>query len=382
MKEKLDNIVEENINDLDEIKSHTEYKIKYIKEYVENWLRIMVNNKQTSTINFIDCMCNAGIYVNKVLGTPTEVLKLFIEFAKNNPTKKFNVFLNDYNEKRIEIINEIFNLYNYKSFNNIEIYFSSQDVNMYLDNLINYGEKFFSKKFNDYPATILFADPYCFGKIKIKKLIDFTQKYYSELIFNYFNSDYRRNSVNESQKLKQEMIIYSMEGIEEFNPNMNESELEILIQKSLKGKNIKRCFSYPFKIETNVVLYHIIYATPSDKGLETIKEVLWKVFDGSIFYKKIKVNDNQLSFFNKSDYKDMNLKYYSEDAQERVYKKYRGNLVSYKDISIFVLENTMLKEGQIIDYIIKPLINMGKIIKKNNISKRNYKNDVYSFKEY
>lgn len=381
MQEKLDIIVKENLKNLDDIKSHTEYKIKYVREYVYNWLYIMVNFKQVHTINFIDCMCNAGVYANKVLGTPVEVLKLFIEFSKKHPEKIFNIFLNDYDEKRIKIVKEICNLYDYKSINNIKIYYTKNDVNEYLDDLINKGEKYFDRSLNDYPATILFVDPYCFGKVKIKKLIEFTQKYYSELIFNYFNSDYRRNSVNESQKSKQEMIIYSMDGINEFNPNMKEDEVKCLIQESLKTDNIKYCFSYPFKIETNVELYHIIYATPSDKGLEMIKEALWKVFDGSKFYKKININDNQLSFFDSNDFKDMNLEYYSNEAQEIIYKKFYDKSVSYKDISIYALENTMLKEGQIIDYIIEPLIDSGKIIKKNKISKRNYKNDFYSFKE-
>ena len=53
--------------------------IKYVREYVYNWLYIMVNFKQTRTINFIDCMCNAGVYANKVLGTPVEILKIKIK---------------------------------------------------------------------------------------------------------------------------------------------------------------------------------------------------------------------------------------------------------------------------------------------------------------
>lgn len=39
----------------------TEYKIQYIKEYVLYWLKISVNRQNIKFINFIDCMCNAGI---------------------------------------------------------------------------------------------------------------------------------------------------------------------------------------------------------------------------------------------------------------------------------------------------------------------------------
>ena len=102
------NILEEKTKDLDTIYPHTENKIKYIKEYVKLWLNVSVNTKVVKNINFIDCMCNAGIYQNGILGTPTEILKLFCEYAPYHQNIKFNLFVNDINEERITIIKAIF----------------------------------------------------------------------------------------------------------------------------------------------------------------------------------------------------------------------------------------------------------------------------------
>lgn len=54
---------------LDEKKSQTTYKIEYVSKYVEKWLFVMSNVDEVKNINFIDCMCNAGIYTDGGKGT-------------------------------------------------------------------------------------------------------------------------------------------------------------------------------------------------------------------------------------------------------------------------------------------------------------------------
>jgi len=62
---------------LDEKKEQTTYKIDYITKYVEKWLYVVANVPGIKNINFIDCMCNAGIYQDGDLGYSMRVLELF-----------------------------------------------------------------------------------------------------------------------------------------------------------------------------------------------------------------------------------------------------------------------------------------------------------------
>ena len=117
-------ILQQSASYLDEIYEHTEYKIKYVKKYVEYWLYVVANFNQVKNINFIDCMCNAGIYKNGVLGTPIEVLILFIKFSIEHPEKNFNLFLNDSDIIRVQIIQKMCDLLNFKEYSNIHIYFT------------------------------------------------------------------------------------------------------------------------------------------------------------------------------------------------------------------------------------------------------------------
>ena len=101
----LKQFVEENKMKLQKknITNITKNKIKYISDYVNSWVYSIVGFDKCKNINFIDCMCNAGIYKDCTLSTSMEVLQFFIKQALRNSNKEFNLFLNDYNIDRINI---------------------------------------------------------------------------------------------------------------------------------------------------------------------------------------------------------------------------------------------------------------------------------------
>ena len=72
---------------LDEKKEQTTYKIKYVSKYIENWLYVVTNIAEVKNISFVDCMCNAGVYLDGETGTAIKVLQHFIMFAPQLPDK-------------------------------------------------------------------------------------------------------------------------------------------------------------------------------------------------------------------------------------------------------------------------------------------------------
>lgn len=183
---------------LDEAKLHTQYKIKYIKDYVRRWLNVAVNSRQRNIV-FIDSMCNAGIYKNGVKGTCIEVIELFIEYAKENQAKQFYVFLNDYDQDKIMVLKKLIS--NYNTPNNLRINITDKDVVKYLTLLIE------KNIFSNSCFTLLYTDPYNFGIPNLLTTIKtFIDKFYCELLFNYFSSDVTRNKNNTSAKNKMSKI--------------------------------------------------------------------------------------------------------------------------------------------------------------------------------
>ena len=92
-------------------KEQTTYKIKYVTRHVRQWAIIEAGRKTISQINFIDCMCNAGIYKDGDFCTGMEVINIFNELAQDPryASKKFVVFLNDLREDRINNFISIIN---------------------------------------------------------------------------------------------------------------------------------------------------------------------------------------------------------------------------------------------------------------------------------
>ena len=334
----LEIIAKENEKYLDEAKLHTQYKIKYINDYVRRWLNVAVNYRQRNIV-FIDSMCNAGIYKNGIKGTCIEVIELFIEHAKENEAKQFYVFLNDYDKDKINVLKDLISNYNIP--NNLRINITDKDVVEYLSLLIE------KNTFSSSCFTLLYIDPYNFGipnlLATIKKFID---KFYCELLFNYFSSDVTRNKKNTSAKNKMSKIKNELSSvITDINIEDDENKeiLNKLISTYKHTNNIKYSFAYRFNNTNNAELYYIIFFTPNKRGLELIKESIWEVFNGEESFKKqIDIDKSQLKLFNTND---LLISTYSGPMKESIIKlAYEKKELSYEDIETYVLENSLLKD--------------------------------------
>lgn len=355
------------LKNLDKKKQQTDYKIRYIIEYIKRWLQVNIHRQEIKDINFVDCMCNAGIYQDGDLCTSMEVLKLFADVANTNPDKRFNLFINDKDQTRIDICSKIVKkLLSSGEFPNIYITIHSMDVNEYLQNY-----KLFNKYFGYGGATVLFVDPYDFGTVIIERLTSFIVKYYCEVIFNLFTSDYIRNGIDDRIR----SCIGDTEIIDKY-------DLIEYIVSSLKVGKMKFVFSYQFRTSTNTELYQIIFATPHIKGLEVLKEALWEIFNGKFYHRNYTVNPKQLSFFTDDDDRQALLIEHASTAKYLLEGKFAGRTVSYEDIKLFLIENTMMRATDFLSNVLKPLIKE-KIVIKQGIPKNisNYKDDKYIFKE-
>lgn len=349
---------------LDEKKQQTDYKIKYVVEYVKRWLIVAVNRNNISDINFVDCMCNAGIYLDGDLGTSVEIFKLFNEYSYRYPKIKFNLFVNDIDKNKILILNKIIGKF-HKNCDNLIVEYSNLDVNEYLLKLNK------DKRLKSYASmTLLFVDPYNLGTVIITSLKEFISQHYCEVIFNFFISDYTRNKLdskigscieNEEIKDRNDMIEH--------------------VCKSLRVGKMNYLFKYQFRTKTNNEIYQILYITPHKKGLEKLKEALWEVFKGKKFHRNNSDYDEVPSLFGKEDEKKALLSSYASEAKEILLIRFKNKIVKFVEIEIFLIENTMMQSSDILEYVLKPLIEMGLVRKCNNTSKRNYKIDSYAIGE-
>lgn len=358
---------------LDEKGEQTTYKIKYVTRYVRQWALIEVNRKEIQQINFIDCMCNAGVYKDSDACTALEVIGIFNELAKQFPSKRFVVYLNDINSKRIDNFNKIYqkHIVPQKSLN-LLVYLKDKDVNDYLDMIIASSQ---NKQglFAYGKCNLIYVDPYNFGTVQISKLHNILEKNYCELLFNLFTSDYVRNIAKDTGRIQK-----CLGG---FKPATKDEFINYVVNE-LRVGHIQYTFAYSFHTVKNVELYQILYATPNIRGLEVLKDSLWDVFDGEEFHRNHapKISDvEQISMFDDEDPKEQRLREYAQEARRIICEEFKGQIVEYAVIEQKILEETMLKDSQIIEPVLKPLIDEEKIRKCNNVRKTNFKKDSYAF---
>lgn len=358
---------------LDEKGEQTTYKIKYVTRYVRQWALIEVNRKEIQQINFIDCMCNAGVYKDGDACTALEVIGIFNELAKQFPSKRFVVYLNDINSKRIDNFNKIYqkHIVPQKSLN-LLVYLKDKDVNDYLDMIIASSQ---NKQglFAYGKCNLIYVDPYNFGTVQISKLHNILEKNYCELLFNIFTSDYVRNIAKDTGRIQK-----CLGG---FKPATKDEFINYVVNE-LRVGHIQYTFAYSFHTVKNVELYQILYATPNIRGLEVLKDSLWDVFDGEEFHRNHapKISDvEQISMFDDEDPKEQRLREYAQEARRIICEEFKGQIVEYAVIEQKILEETMLKDSQIIEPVLKPLIDEEKIRKCNNVRKTNFKKDSYAF---
>lgn len=343
-------------------KQQTDYKIKYVSEYVKLWSIISAERNDISEISFIDCMCNSGVYKDGDCCTSIEVLSVFLDSAMKHKNKKYRLYLNDINEQSVSNTKKIVNSMLKKEMKNISVYYNHDDVNYYLERLKNSDNIFGYGK-----SVILYIDPYDFGTVHIPIISEILKHNYCEVIFNFFVSDYVRNIKKDKNRIKK---CIGNERVETKDDIVN------YMKKNFRVGNIQYSFSYQFKTKTNVELYQIIFVTPNIRGLEKLKEVLWKVFAGKEFHRNY-VETGQMSLFTEEDETKMRLEQYSNEAKNLLYEDIGERTMPYDEIEALLIENTMLMQSQIISNVLKPLVSEGRLIKLGNVSSRNYKGDLY-----
>lgn len=359
------------VSALDDKKEQTTYKIKYVTRYVMQWAIIEAGRKEIQQISFVDCMCNAGIYKDGDACTALEVINIFNDLAKTYPAKDFVVYLNDYDEKRVNIFKKILRSCIVPA-KNLYAKIQNIDVNLYLDTIANNRQKNY-ELFGYGGCTLLYVDPYNFGTVQISRLQNILKNNYCELLFNLFTSDYVRNIAKDSGRIQN-----CLGG---FKPATKDEFIDYVVN-ALRVGPIQYTFAYSFHTMKNVELYQIFYATPSIRGLEVLKDSLWDVFDGVEFHRNHapKTSDiEQISMFDDEDPKEQRLREYAQEAKRIVCEEFQSQTVEYAVIEQKILEETMLKDSQIIEPVLKPLIAEEKIKKCNNVRKSNFKKDSYSF---
>jgi three-Cys-motif partner protein len=313
---------------------HTIKKFELIEEYVKAWAPKLLNYPKCTSIFFIDCMCNSGIYYNsagkKVFGTPIRIAQLFFDLIKHYPTKQVRLYFNDLSADKIAVLKT----YLPPDADNYHIITSCCDGNDFI--------KIIAKDLPRDANYLLIYDPYT-ATIDWTALEPFLLGW-GEVIINHMVSDPIRgvSQAKNTTAIEKYENTYLTNIAELISLGSDKRAYEERIQeiiRSLRGSSNKQYFiaSFPFFISSNVLIYSLIHCSSNIAGFRLFKKVAWKTFEGKSSLKDTHGTENQLVFCFDGSSAVKTLPdedcYYVEDIADYIHDKFRGMKdVPLKDI--------------------------------------------------
>jgi len=328
-----------------ELEEHTKAKHEILREYLKAWFPII--SSQRRGMNYIDGFAGPGIYSKGEEGSPLIAMRTVLEhvmFRKIAETQiRFHFIEKDVDRAKIlrKVIEERFpNLPENIKWWVYEGEEFASTIERALDELEKEGANM--------APSFVFIDPFGFKGFPLR-IIRRILKYPScEVLVTFMEGFIRRFAERNEETLN------DLFETDEWKKHLQkETPLVQLYERQLKEKaGAKYTLSFRM-IKLGRTLYYLVFATKHIKGLEVMKEAMWRV-DPRGQYKFGDLAKGQTTLFNLSS------KWWYYDAARLVYQRFAGKTVSWEDIWKFVIEETpyVYRAG-----ILNKLENDGKIVR-------------------
>ena len=311
---------------------HTKAKHEILKYYLQAWFPIL--SKTSKKIIYLDGFAGPGIYKNEEEGSPIIAIKAAEGHILKNKLSIIIFWFIEKHPERAKILKRILKEKFPTLPENIQYYVEGAEFAPTLENVLKEMEEKGAKL----APTFAFLDPFGFSGLPMKligKLLAYEKcevliTFMSNFV-NRFSDELREEALDElfgTEKWKEVKEISDPNARKDFLLNLYVSQL-----KKLGGVRYVRTFEMIGK--HNQTLYYLVYGTKHWKGLEVMKEAMYKV-DRRGTYRFSDLTDvNQMYL---TDY--VKEEEWVEKASEMIFSKFRGKSVPVERIHQFVVTET------------------------------------------
>ncbi|MDO4649008.1 MAG: three-Cys-motif partner protein TcmP [Eubacteriales bacterium] len=271
---------------------HTIIKFELIEEYIKSWAQKLMLNPSCNGLIYIDCMCNAGVYVDEngelVKGTAVRVAEALLDVAHTYSHKRVDIYLNDIDSDKVDELRKHLP----EDEANYQIVTTDKDAHELLKTI---GPQLEGTSHMHY---FLLYDPYD-ANINWEALLPFFRNW-GEVLINHMISDPVRAIKSAKRKTTKEKYEHTyLEDFEKLIPygsdkNAYEKRVEDIIS-SIHGRQNYYVAAFPFYNTQNSHLYNLIHCTSNKEGFKLYKRSAWKAF-GAKSSTKHSANNGQLKF--------------------------------------------------------------------------------------
>ena len=341
---------------------HSAAKHLLLEKYLEAWFPIMAymgRGRVGHQLNYIDAFSGPGIYDGGEPGSPIVALRTLVEHESFPAWRgvKFLFYFVEVKPERMASLKQ-----------QVEALWASRSSGRPQNVVITYREKSFFELVEELKSessirgrtlrpTFAFVDPFGFGGLPLADLCQILSTGSCEVLFNFMYDSINRFVGWQNDK-NQDNFTLLFDGDEHLglagkSPQEREVFLHDLISKLIisSGK-----FEYvrKFQMERSAArtLYSLFFATRHSKGLQVMKEAMWKIDpqNGERFSDRL-VNNPSL-FDGAPNYGDL---------RSALLSKFQGHEVGIETLEEFTLIETRFLPKHLREPVLMPLESAGKI---------------------
>lgn len=329
-----------------EIEPHTEAKHEILRRYLEAWLPIL--SKYSPRIIYLDGFAGPGVYSGGEDGSPVIALETAVKHVLQAHFKEIVFFFIEKDQRRAKMLEKTLakrfpNLPNNMKYQVIGAAFAPT-FELVLNKLDEGGAML--------APTFAFLDPFGFSGLPMKLIGRMMKCQKCEVLvtfmvgfINRFLIEDREAALNDlfaTDEWKKANDLERPEDRIKFLVNLYEKQL-----KCAGGAQLVRSFAMTNK--QNKIIYYLVFGTKHPKGLEVMKEAMWKTDKTGSYGFSDLTDPNQITFMDIGD-----KPYWVPKAADRVYNKFKGQTVLVEQIRGFVITNTpFLYRTPILQYLEK-----------------------------
>lgn len=330
-----------------ELEPHTEAKHLILRNYLRAWFPIM--GSSNDHLLFIDGYSGPGQYKNGEDGSPIIAIKEALNYYEN--CKKHNwkkpqisfIFIEQDKEICTHLLNKIKSISLPKE---IRIKIVNSNFLKVIEDMVNYFEE---NKAILAPAFI-FIDPFGYD-LRFELVAKLMNNPKCEVFINFMYEFINRFITRDKQQAIMGRLFGSEEWknlkLEDKEPSERKEAIHELYKYQLETHAAKYVRSFEMKGKKNSTKYFLFYATNHKRGLERMKDAMWKVDAGGNYTFGDRTNPSQGVLFGLEP--DFNL------LKRIILDKYLGKIVKIDEVEDFVLCETPFRKAHIKNPILAPM---------------------------
>jgi three-Cys-motif partner protein len=309
---------------------HTRAKHEILRRYLQAWTAILTLAGFREVV-YIDGFAGPGRYSHGEDGSPVIALRAALDH-KIPPTSRLLFLLIEQDPDRAAVLGEVVGAIERPK--NVRVKVAEGSFEEETGRLLN----FYAAKRRSLPPTFAFVDPFGWKGTPFRLLAEILKHPSCEVLVNFMYEEVNRFLSHEAQPANFDDFFGTPDWrgcLSGSASGRNRCLHDLYVQQLRTVGGAKYVRSFEMKNESGVTDYYLFHATNSLRGLQKMKEAMWKVAPGGEFTFRDATDPNQMVMFGEPQF---------DILRAQIVHRFAGQETTVGEVEEFVLAETAFRE--------------------------------------